>query len=112
MEAYQRIVLVSRPVSAPPLDTFRLETGAMPRPTAGQLLVRTQYLSLDPYMRGRMSFAANYAQPVALGDTMEGEAIAEVMQSRSDDFREGDIVRTMSGWRSHAAINAEDARHV
>src|SRR6202030_1624678 len=81
-------------------------------PAAGQLLVRTQYLSLDPYMRGRMSSAASYAQPVAVGDTMEGEAIAEVMQSRSDEFREGDIVRTMVGWRSHAAINAEDARHV
>ncbi len=112
MEAYQRIVLASRPVAAPTLDTFRLETGAMPRPAAGQLLVRTQYLSLDPYMRGRMSSAASYAQPVAVGDTMEGEAIAEVMQSRSDEFREGDIVRTMVGWRSHAAINAEDARHV
>src|SRR6266403_506704 len=112
MEAYRRIVLASRPVAAPTLDTFRLETGTMPRPAPGQLLVRTQYLSLDPYMRGRMSSATSYSQPVAVGDTMQGEAIAEIMQSRSDEFREGDIVRAMVGWRSHAAINAEDARQV
>lgn len=112
MEAYRRIVLASRPVAAPMLDSFRLETGAMPRPASGQLLVRTRYLSLDPYMRGRMSSAASYSQPVAVGDTMEGEAIAEVMQSRSPEFRQGDTVRAMVGWRSHAAIDAADARQV
>jgi NADPH-dependent curcumin reductase len=112
MEAYRQIVLASRPVIAPTLDSFRLETGAMPQPRSGQLLVRTRYLSLDPYMRGRMSSAASYSQPVAVGDAMEGEAIAEVMRSRSPDFRQGDIVRAMVGWRSHAAINAADARQV
>lgn len=112
MEAYRRIVLTSRPAAAPSLDSFRLETAVMPRPASGQLLVRTRYLSLDPYMRGRMSSAASYAQPVAVGDTMEGEAIAEVMQSRSPDFQQGDIVRAMVGWRSHGVINAADARPV
>ena len=63
-------------------------------------------------MRGRMSSAASYAQPVAVGDTMEGEAIADVLESRSPDFRPGDIVRAMVGWRSHAVINATDARQV
>src|SRR5258707_4395328 len=72
MDAYQRIVLASRPVAAPTLDTFRLETGAMPRPAAGQLLVRTQYLSLDTYIRGRMSSAPPYVQPVAGRDPTEG----------------------------------------
>ena len=112
MEAYRRIVLAARPVGAPALDSFRLESGAMPRPAPGQLLVRTRYLSLDPYMRGRMSSAASYAQPVAVGDTMEGEAIAEVVESRSADFREGDLVRAMVGWRTHAALDAADVRQV
>ena len=112
MEAYRRIVLASRPAAAPALDSFRLETSAMPQPARGQLLVRTRYLSLDPYMRGRMSSAPSYAQPVAVGDTMEGEAIADVLESRSPDFRQGDIVRAMVGWRSHAVINAADARQV
>ena len=112
MEAYQRIVLTSRPTAAPTLDSFRMETSAMPQPAIGQLLVRTRFLSLDPYMRGRMSSAASYAQPVAVGDTMEGEAIADVLESRSPDFRPGDIVRAMVGWRSHAVINATDARQV
>src|ERR1700730_7268341 len=112
MEAYRRIVLASRPVAAPTLDTFLLETGTMPRPARGQLLVRTQYLSLDPYMRGRMSSAASYARPVVVGATMEGEAIAEVVESRSANFREGDLVRAIVGWRSHAALDAADARQV
>jgi NADPH-dependent curcumin reductase len=112
MDACRRIVLASRPAAAPTLDSFRLETGAMPQPAQGQLLVRTQYLSLDPYMRGRMSSAASYADPVAVGDTMEGEAIAEVVESRSPDFRPGNIVRARVGWRSHAAIDAADARQV
>ncbi len=112
MEAYRRIVLASRPAALPALDSFRLETSAMPQPALGQLLVRTRYLSLDPYMRGRMSSGASYAQPVAVGDTMEGEAIADVLESRSPDFRQGDIVRAMVGWRSHAVISAADARQV
>jgi len=66
MSAYRRVVLASRPVGAPTLDNFRLETGPMPAPAHGQLLVRTLYLSLDPYMRGRMSIAPSYAQPVAM----------------------------------------------
>lgn len=111
MEAYRRIVLVSRPAAAPTLDSFRMETGAMPRPAAGQLLVRTRYLSLDPHMRGRMN-SGFFSQPMAVGETMDGEAIAEVVQSRSREFRQGDTVRAMVGWRSHAAINAADARHV
>lgn len=106
MEAYRRIVFASRPAGAPALDSFRLETSAVPQPALGLLLVRTRYLSLDPYMRGRMSSAAS------VGDTMEGEGIADVLESRSPDFRQGDIVRAMVGWRSHAVVNATDARQV
>src|ERR1700730_5025982 len=109
MSAYWRIVLASRPAGAPTLDNFRVETGRMPVPTNGQLLGRTLYLSIDPYMRGRMSAAPSYAQPVAVGETMEGEAIAEVVQSRDADYHEGDLVRSKVGWCTHATVNT---RHV
>jgi len=112
MSAYRRVVLASRPVGAPALDNFRLETGPMPAPAHGQLLVRTLYLSLDPYMRGRMSIAPSYAQPVAIGDTMEGEVVAEVIESRAAGYRQGDLVRAMVGWRTHAALDPGDARRV
>jgi NADPH-dependent curcumin reductase len=112
MSACQRIVLASRPVGAPTLDNFRIESGPIPQPASGQLLVRTLYLSLDPYMRGRMSSAPSYAQPVAIGDTMEGEVVAEVIKSRTPDYREGDLVRSLLGWRTHAAIRPENARRL
>jgi NADPH-dependent curcumin reductase CurA len=112
MSACRRIVLASRPVGAPTLDNFRIEAGPIPAPAKGQLLVRTLYLSLDPYMRGRMSSAPSYAQPVAIGNTMEGEVVAEVVQSRTSAYREGDLVRSMVGWRTHATIRPENARRV
>jgi NADPH-dependent curcumin reductase len=112
MSACRRIVLAARPVSAPTLDNFRIETAPIPAPAGGELLVRTLYLSLDPYMRGRMSVAASYAQPTAIGDTMEGEVVAEVIQSRSSDYLEGDLVRAKVGWCTHATIRPEDARRV
>ncbi len=112
MSAYRRIVLASRPVGTPTLDNFRIETGPIPAPAKGQLLVRTLYLSLDPYMRGRMSIAPSYAQPVAVGDTMEGEVVAEVIKSRASDYQEGDLVRAKVGWCTHATIRPEDARRV
>ena len=112
MSACRRIVLASRPVGAPTLDNFRIESGPIPRPGGGQLLVRTLYLSLDPYMRGRMSIAPAHAQPIAIGDTMEGEVVAEVIKSRTSDYQEGDLVRSMLGWRTHATIRPENARRV
>ena len=112
MGACRRIVLASRPVGAPTLDNFRIETGPIPAPAKGEVLVRTLYLSLDPYMRGRMSIAPSYAQPVAIGETMEGEVVAEIIQSRTSDYREGDLVRSKVGWCTHATIPPEDARPV
>src|ERR1700730_5831606 len=104
MSAYRRVVLASRPLGAATLDNFRIETGQIPALAKGQLLVRTLYLALDPYMRGRMSIAPSYAQPVAIGETMEGEVVAEVVQSRASDYQEGDLVRSMAGWCTHAPI--------
>ena len=98
----RRIVLASRPVGAPTPDDFRLEESALPAPAAGQLLLRTLYLSLDPYMRGRMSDAPSYAAPVAVGEVMVGGTVSRVEASQHPDFQAGDLVLGQTGWQSHA----------
>jgi NADPH-dependent curcumin reductase CurA len=98
----RRIVLNSRPVGAPTADNFRLEEKVLAAPAAGQLLLRTLYLSLDPYMRGRMSDAPSYAAPVALGEVMVGGTVSRVEASQHPDFTPGDLVLGQSGWQSHA----------
>ena len=98
----RRIVLASRPVGAPTPDNFRLEESALPAPAAGQLLLRTLYLSLDPYMRGRMSDAPSYAAPVAIGEVMVGGTVSRVEASQHPDFKPGDLVLGQTGWQSHA----------
>lgn len=97
--ANRRIVLNSRPVGAPTANDFRLETGDVPTPGAGQVLLRTVWLSLDPYMRGRMSDAPSYAPPVQLGDVMVGGTISRVVASNLPAFREGDLVVAAGGWQ-------------
>ena len=82
MDAYRQIVLASRPIGIPTPGDCRLETGPLPVPSDGQLLLRTQYLSLDPYMRGRMNDVKSYAAPVELGQVMEGEVIAGIAPPR------------------------------
>jgi NADPH-dependent curcumin reductase CurA len=99
---HQRIVLASRPVGAPTAANFRLETGAVPTPGPGQMLLRTLYLSLDPYMRGRMSDAPSYAPPVVVGDVMVGGTVAVVEASNLEGFKVGEKVVAYSGWQSHA----------
>jgi hypothetical protein len=112
MDLYQQIVLASRPTGVPVAENFRLETGPMPVPTDGEILVRARYLSLDPYMRGRMSAAKSYARPVEIGEPMEGETVAEVVESQHPDYRPGDLVQARSGWRTHAAISVDGLRRV
>ncbi|WP_245445617.1 NADP-dependent oxidoreductase [Mesorhizobium kowhaii] len=112
MEQYRQIVLASRPKGVPVPNNFRLETGAVPSPAEGQLLLRTQYLSLDPYMRGRMNAAESYAAPVEVGEVMEGEVIAEILASRHPHYRQGELVQAKIGWRTHAAVAPETVRRV
>jgi NADPH-dependent curcumin reductase len=102
MTPARQIVLAARPQGKPQLTDFRLEEIAIPTPAAGQLLLETQYLSLDPYMRGRMDDRKSYATPVRLGDVMGGEAVARVLASNRSDFAEDDIVLAPTGWRTHA----------
>jgi NADPH-dependent curcumin reductase CurA len=112
MDAYRQIVLASRPIGIPTLGDFRRETGPLPVPSDGQLLLRTQYLSLDPYMRGRMNEAKSYAAPVELGQMMEGEVIAEILESRHPGYCQGELVQGRIGWRTHAAVDADTVRRV
>ena len=98
----RRIVLGSRPEGAPTPANFRLETGAVPEPAEGELLVRSVYLSLDPYMRGRMSEAPSYAPPVAIGDVMVGGVVGRVEASRLSGYAVGDWVLGYTGWQDYA----------
>lgn len=98
----RRIVLSARPVGAPTAETFKLEEGVVPVPSPGQMLLRTLYLSLDPYMRGRMSDAPSYAAHVALGETMVGGTVSRVEASGHPDYQPGDLVLGYSGWQDYA----------
>src|SRR5258707_14037859 len=97
----RQIVLAARPSGKPRLTDFRLEEVKIPPLKSGQLLLGVQYLSLDPYMRGRMDDRESYAKPVQVGDVMVGEAVARVIASDHPDYSEGDVVLAYTGWRTH-----------
>jgi len=101
-QSAKRIVLASRPHGEPKSSDFRLEEYAAPTPAPGQVLLRTIWLSLDPYMRGRMSDGPSYAQPVPIGGVMEGGTVSEVISSNNPAFNKGDIVLSRAGWQTHA----------
>ncbi|MFE3290281.1 NADP-dependent oxidoreductase [Rhodococcus sp. NPDC059234] len=107
-----RIVLASRPVGEPQQSDFRIESAPMPVPGEGQLLLETRYLSLDPYMRGRMSDAESYADPVAIGDVMVGGTVCTVLESRDPGYASGDVVLSFSGWQSHSVADANHVRKI
>ena len=95
-ESAQRIVLASRPFGEPTLDNFRLEKHPVLQPGPGQMLLRTLWLSLDPYMRGRMSDAPSYAKPVGIGDVMEGGTVSEVVASNAVSYTHLDVYKRQS----------------
>ena len=105
----RRIVLASRPYGVPTADNFRLESQPLPNPIQGQMLLRTVYLSLDPYMRGRMSDAPSYAPPVVLGDVMVGATVSRVESSQLPGFSEGDWVLSQGGWQEHSISYGDGA---
>ena len=101
--AVKQIVLASRPKGLPTRENFRLEQVPMPELPQGGLLLRVLYLSLDPYMRGRMDDRKSYAKPVGLGEVMTGESVCKVIASDQARYAVGDIVLAPTGWRTHAA---------
>jgi NADPH-dependent curcumin reductase len=109
---FRRVTLVRRPPGEPVETDFQVETAPMPATGPGQVLVRIIYLSLDPYMRGRMRDAASYAAPVGLGDVMPGGTVGEVVQSNHPGFRVGEIVEDRLGWQEYAVCNGATLRKI
>jgi NADPH-dependent curcumin reductase CurA len=109
-ETARRIVLASRPVGEPKPSDFRLEEFPIPQAGPGQLLLKTKWLSLDPYMRGRMSDAPSYAKPVGIGEVMEAGTVSEVVASNSDKYKVGDIVLSRAGWQTHTVSDGSGLR--
>jgi len=106
----RRIVLAARPQGEPRDEDFRLEAVDLASPGHDQVLLRTIYLSLDPYMRGRMNAGPSYAPPVEVGQVMEGGTISAVVESRSPAFAPGDVVLGYTGWQEYAVASAESLR--
>ncbi|BEO04609.1 NADP-dependent oxidoreductase [Serratia marcescens] len=108
----RRFLLASRPHGEPTAANFRLDTVPVPQPGAGQLLLRTVYLSLDPYMRGRMSDAPSYAPPVEIGQVMVGGTVSRVEASHHPDFSVGDWVLGYDGWQDYALSDGNGLRNL
>src|SRR5467141_5048276 len=106
----RHIVLAARPQGTPHVTDFRLEDTAIPTPAAGQLLLGVQYLSLDPYMRGRMNDGKSYAKPLEIGEVMTGETVAHVLVSNNSAYVKGDVVLARTGWRTHALSDGAGLR--
>lgn len=102
----RQIHLVSRPQGEPSVDNFRLVETALPTLADGQVLVRNHFLSLDPYMRGRMNDGKSYAQPQPLNEVMIGGTVGEVVESRNAAFKAGDKVVGMGGWQEYQLVDA------
>lgn len=105
----RRIVLAKRPAGIPDTNTLRLEIADIPKLSAGTMLLRTVFLSLDPYMRGRMNDAKSYAEPVAIGEVMTGQVVAQVVSSKLTGYSVGDYVLSGSGWQDYALSDGTDA---
>jgi NADPH-dependent curcumin reductase CurA len=103
----RRIVLAARPAGEPKDENFRLEETNIPAPTEGQALLRTIYLSLDPYQRGRMNAGPSYAPPVEVGQVMEGGTVSEVLESKAAELRPGDLVVGYTGWQEYAVADGK-----
>lgn len=106
------VVLASRPDGAPSPANFRLEQSAIPLPGEGEVLLRTVYLSLDPYMRGRMNDAPSYAPHVELGAVMVGQTVSRVVDSRHPDYKPGDWVLASGGWQDYAVLEGSVLRRL
>ena len=102
-----QVRLKRRPTGAPVPEDFEIAAAPIPEPAEGEALVRTIWLSLDPYMRGRMSAAASYAKPVEIGGVMEAATVGEVIRSRSARVAAGDLVLGGQGWQRYSAVAGE-----
>ena len=104
----RQMVLASRPFGAPLAENFNFVPSEKPTPKAGEVLLRTVFLSLDPYMRGRMNDAKSYAEPVALNEVMVGGSVCRVEESNHNDYKKGDWVVAFGGWQDYSVINGSE----
>jgi len=108
MPANQQVLLDNRPTGEAAVSNFRMVTGDTPDLQEGQVLVRHHFLSLDPYMRGRMNDSKSYTAPQPLGQVMGAGTVGEVVESRSPKFKPGDQVVGMGGWQHYSVVNADE----
>jgi NADPH-dependent curcumin reductase CurA len=108
----RQITLAARPVGFPKDSDFALVESEIPQPGPGEVLVHAQWLSVDPYMRGRMSEARSYAKPTELGEPMTGQAVGEVLESNDPRFTVGDAVVGQLGWQDYALVRGGVLRKV
>ncbi len=108
----RQILLAARPAGFPKDSDFKLVESPVPTPGDGQILVRSIYLSVDPYMRGRMNDVKSYAPPVQIDEVMGGGVVAKVVQSNNPVFKEGDIVEGMFGWQDYAVSDGQGVRKI
>src|SRR5437762_13133317 len=101
----RRVTLKSRPVGAPKPSDFEIVEAPLPAPKDGEMVSRTIYLSLDPYMRGRISGGKSYAKGVDPGELMVGGTVSEVVASEHPSFETGDFVQGYTSWQTHAVTN-------
>jgi NADPH-dependent curcumin reductase CurA len=108
----RQILLIKRPVGMPDESCFKMATSSMPYMANGQLLIRTQFISVDPYMRGRMNDRKSYAPPFQLNEALNGGVVGEVVKSKSGIFVEGDIVVGNLGWQDYSVANENAVRKI
>ena len=108
----KQVLLAARPAGFPRHSDFLLVESPVPHAGKDEVLLRVIYLSVDPYMRGRMRDAASYAEPVKIGEVMTGGAVAEVIESRNPAYRVADIVEGMLGWQQHAVSDGAELRKI
>ncbi|WP_026678711.1 NADP-dependent oxidoreductase [Fictibacillus gelatini] len=107
MEKNKQILLVSRPKGTPTIENFKFIETDIKAPADGEVLIRTLYLSVDPYMRGRMSGRKSYVPPYELNEVVQGGVVGEVVESKSDQFKKGDIVLGNLGWQTYSVVSAD-----
>jgi NADPH:quinone reductase len=108
----QQIQLVSRPEGMPVESDFLYKKVEVPQPSQGEVLIKTLYLSVDPYMRGRMSDAKSYVQPFALNEALSGGVVGEVVETQSEHFKKGDFVVGMLPWQEYSLANEKEVRSI
>jgi NADPH-dependent curcumin reductase CurA len=108
----KEIRLASRPAGTPTLETFQFVETEVPQPSDGEVLVRLLYISVDPYLRGRMREGSSYVEPFQVGQVIKGAAVGEIVESRSPNFQPGDVVTGMFGWRLYDVAKAETVMKV